>query len=144
MRRPWTIGIAIFLAAVIGFSTLAWAAGWDGPDRNHTDTIQVVGANGQPLPDNTTVIVNTGHDRDGFRPFFLFPLFFFLGLFLLFRFVFFRGRIGPPGWNRNGWNSATAPPWFDEWHRRSHEESWDRSTTKSDSATDVSQAKPEP
>lgn len=127
MRRPVWIGLIIFVAAVIGISTLAWASDWDGPDRDHntTRTIQVTGADGQPLPPNTTVIVNDDGGHRGFRPFFLFPLFFFFGIFLLFRFIFFRERIGPPGWSRGGWNSQTAPPWFDEWHRRSHETSWD-------------------
>jgi hypothetical protein len=141
MRRPFATGIVIFFAAILGLSTLAWATDWDGPDRHDTNTIEVTGANGQPLPDNTTVIVNSDRDRDGFRGFFLFPLFLIFGLFLLFRFVFFRERIGPPGWSRNGWNTATPPPWFDEWHRRYHEQSASRSTTKNDAANDVT---PEP
>jgi hypothetical protein len=57
----------------------------------------------------------------GFFPFgfFLFPLF-FIGLLLLLRGAFWRGRWGGPGPGHHEWRGG--PPRFEEWHRRMHEE----------------------
>jgi hypothetical protein len=121
MRRWSFVLVAVLGLVILGGIVAAIASDrdWDGRDRWHDDEVtRVVGANGEE-----TIIV---HDND--RPFF-FPGILFVPLFFLFFFgiaraIFWRGR-GP--WGGGPWNGGPggpgagyAPPWFDEWHRRSH------------------------
>jgi len=52
---------------------------------------------------------------------FLFFPFFFIGLFVLFRLAFFRRWGGHHHGHHGPW-SGEAPPMFEDWHRRQHEE----------------------
>ena len=106
MQRSFAIALLAFSLVIATVATLAWVTDWDGPDRDRTQTIRVVGEDGQPLPPDTTVIVEADRDwRPGF-PFglFFFPLIFIFGFFFLAR--LFDGR---RGWNGPGGPQGPAP-----------------------------------
>lgn len=102
-------GVAAVLAIAAG---IAWAAGWDGPDRDreHTVTYTVVDDDGVPIEDGSRVLLV---ERDGFDgppfPFFpIFPLLVVGGVVLTIALVRRGGGPRGPGGR------------FDEWHRRAH------------------------
>jgi hypothetical protein len=124
MKRPLIIALLVATVLIAGAATLAWATGWDGPDRDRTQTIRIVTADGSALPPDTTVIVNADRDwRPGF-PFglFFFPFFVILGIFLVSRLVSgghgWRGPHGPGG------PGGPPPAWFEQMHAHSHEADW--------------------
>lgn len=118
MKRPFAIALLAFAIIVAGVATIAWATDWDGPDRNRTQTIQIVGEDGQPLPPDTTVIVEADRGWGPGFPFGLlfFPFFLFLGFFLLARLAG-----GGRGWNGQGGHRGPPPDWFQQAHRSAHE-----------------------
>ena len=133
MRRTMAIGLAILaVVAVVGIGVAAYSAGVDeGISRElaqRGDTDQVVRVVGHGY----------GYGRGfGFGfPFglILFPLL-VIGIVLLVRGAFWRGRWGGPGWGPGGYGPGGPwgpsgyghrGPWgaqatFDDWHRRQHE-----------------------
>jgi hypothetical protein len=130
MRRSMAIGLAILaVLAVVGIGVAAYSAGVDeGMSRElaqRGDADQVVRVVGHGY---------YGWGRGFGFPFglILFPLF-VIGIVLLVRGAFGRGRWGGPGWwgpgYRPGGPGGYGPPgpWggpaaFDDWHRRQHEQ----------------------
>jgi hypothetical protein len=131
MRRTMAIGLAILgVLAVVGIGVAAYSAGVDEgvsrelAQRGGTDEVVRVVGHGYGY----------GYGRGFGFPFglILFPLF-VIGIVLLIRGAFGRGRWGGPGWWGPGGYRAGGPggygppgPWggpagFDEWHRRQHE-----------------------
>jgi hypothetical protein len=132
MRRTMVVGAAILaVLAVIGIGVVAFNAGIDeGMSRELArtgDSDQVVRVVGHGY--------GWGYGRGFGFPFglILFPLF-VIGLVLLVRGAFWRGRWGgPPRWGPGGWSPGgpggygPPGPWggpaaFDEYHRRLHEQ----------------------
>ena len=128
MRRTMMIGAVILaVVAVVGIGVAAFNAGvHEGISRQlarggDDQVVRVVGH-------------GWGYGRGFGFPFglILFPLF-VVGLVLLVRGAFWRGRWGGPGWGYGpGGPGGYGPPgpWgqggpamFDEWHRRLHEQS---------------------
>jgi len=131
MRRTMVVGAAILaVLAVIGIGVAAFNAGLDeGISRElarsgDTEVVRVVGHGW-----------GYGYGRGFGFPFglILFPLF-VIGIVLLVRGAFWRGRWGGPRWGGPGGWGPGGPagygppgPWggpagFDEYHRRLHEE----------------------
>ena len=127
MRRTMVVGAAVLaVLAVIGIAVVAFNAGIDeGVSRQ----LATSGETGQ-------VVRVVGHGW-GYGPGFgfpfgliLFPLF-VIGIVLLVRGAFWRGRWGGPRWGGPGWGlGGYGPPgpWggpagYDEYHRRLHEQS---------------------
>lgn len=120
MKRPLAIALLAFSLVIATVATIAWATDWDGPDRDRTQTIRVVGEDGQPLPPDTTVIVEA--DR-GWGPGFPFGLIFFPFVLLFGFFVLTRIASGGRGWNGgNGPGGHRGPPpgWFEQMHQNAH------------------------
>jgi hypothetical protein len=132
MRRMMVVGAAILaVLAVVGIGFAAYNAGFDeGISRElaRSGDPDVVGVVGHPY--------GWGYGRGFGFPFglILFPLF-VIGLVLLLRGAFARGRWGGPprwwgpgGWGPGGPGGYGPPgPWggqsaFDEYHRRLHEQ----------------------
>ena len=128
MRRTMVVGAAILaVLAVIGIGVAAFNAGIDeGVSRQVAsgDTGQVVRVVGPGW--------GWGYGRGFGFPFglILFPLF-VIGIILLVRGAFWRGRWGGPRWGGpGGWGPGSygpPGPWggpagFDEYHRRLHEQ----------------------
>ena len=129
MRRTMVVGAAILaVLAVIGVGVAAFNAGIDeGVSRqlaSSGDTGQVVRVVGHGW--------GYGYGRGFGFPFglILFPLF-VIGIVLLVRGAFWRGRWGGPRWGGPGWGPGGGygppGPWggpagFDEYHRRLHEQ----------------------
>jgi hypothetical protein len=129
MRRTMLVGAAILaVLAVIGIGVVAYNAGFDeGVSRQLA-----------PSGDGDRVVRVVGHGWGYGRGFgfpfglILFPLF-VIGIVLLLRGAFWRGRWGgPPGWwgpgygpggpggyGPGGWGGPAA---FDEYHRRLHQQ----------------------
>jgi hypothetical protein len=123
MKRPLTITLLVATILIAGAATLGWATGWDGPDRDRTQTIRIVTADGSALPPDSTIIVDADN---GWRPGFPFGLFFFpffviFGIFLVSR--LFGGRRGWHGPNGPG---GPPPGWFEQMHLKSHEAEWNK------------------
>jgi hypothetical protein len=133
MRRTMVVGAAILaVLAVIGIGVAAFNAGIDeGMSRELARTGD---------PDRVVRVVGHGYGWGYGRGFgfpfglILFPLF-VIGLVLLIRGAFWRGRWGGPprwwgpgGWSPGGPGGYGPPgPWggpaaFDEYHRRLHEQ----------------------
>jgi hypothetical protein len=128
MRRTMVVGAVILaIVAVVGIGLAAFNAGIDeGVSRQLAqsgDTQQVVRFYGHGW--------GYGYGRGFGFPFglILFPLF-IIGIVLLVRGAFWRGRWGGPRWGGPGWGpGGYGPPggWggpqaFDEYHRRLHEQ----------------------
>jgi hypothetical protein len=123
MKRPLVLVLLAMSLVIATVATIAWATDWDGPDRNRTQTIRVVGEDGKPLPPDTTVIVEA--DR-GWGPGFPFGLFFF-PIFLLFGFlVLARFASGGRGWSGPGGHRGPPPGWFEQMHLNAHEAEWNK------------------
>ncbi|HEU4396644.1 MAG TPA: hypothetical protein VFU54_02255 [Actinomycetota bacterium] len=144
MRRAMVIGVVLLaILAGVGIGVAAYNAGVsegvaDGLRQSGQDTqmVRVVGP-------------RFGHGYGygyGFFPFglILFPLL-VIGVILLVRGVFWRGRWGGPGYGPGGWGYGPPGPWghggpqrFEEWHRRQHDQPSDQ---PSDQAGDQSTEK---
>jgi hypothetical protein len=123
MKRPIIIALLVATVLIAGAATLAFVTGWDGTDRDHTQTIRIVNGDGSALPPDSTIIVNADRDwRPGF-PFgiFFFPFFLLFGIFLVSR--LFGGRRGWYGPNGQG---GPPPAWFEQMHLKAHEAEWNR------------------
>lgn len=131
MRRPVLFNILFATLLIAGVATVGLVFGWDGPDRDRTQTIRIVTGDGSALPPDSTIIVNAD---DGWRPgfpfgFFFFPFFLLFGIFLVTRLAWGGGR---HGWNgRSGAGGPDGPPpgWFEQMHLRAHEAEWNKSST---------------
>ncbi len=125
MRRPLLITFLAATLLIAGVATIAWATGWDGPDRDRTQTIRIVNGDGSALPPDSTIIVSADNDwRTGFPfGFLFFPFFLLFGFFLISRLAWGgrRGWNGPPG-PRDP--DGPPPAWFEEMHDKSHEVAW--------------------
>jgi hypothetical protein len=127
MSRRIVLGILLAIVLIAGAVGLGLTAYNYGVAQGLADSgrLGVEGWRGMPF-------VPFMHYGWGFRPFgfgfgflgCLFPLFFFLLLFLLIRGLFWR----PWGW-RGGWGGpwghggkweGHVPPAFEEWHKRAH------------------------
>jgi hypothetical protein len=127
MRRTMVVGAVILaVLAVIGIGVAAFNAGVDeGISRElahsgNAETVRIVGH-------------GWGYGRGFGFPFglILFPLL-VIGIVLLLRGAFWRGRWGGPRWGGPGWGpggpggpgygSWGGPAGFDEYHRRLHEQ----------------------
>lgn len=120
MRRHW-IGVVILVVLIVGAVGAAsnWGDGDWGPN-GHTTVTRIDNADGSAIAGGNTVVIETNRGGSFFFPFgFLLLLLLFFGFFAFMR----RGRrfSGRPGWGRHGMDTATPPPWFDDWHRRAHE-----------------------
>jgi hypothetical protein len=124
MRRGLIIGVALLaVLAVTGIVVGAYNVG-----LHHAVTQELVRSG-----DRGEVVRGWGYGPGyGFFPFgfILFPLF-VVGIILLLRGLFWRGRWGGPGgWGGYGPGGYGPGPWgqtpwqqqFDEWHRRQHEQ----------------------
>ena len=130
MRRTMVVGAVILaIVAMVGIGFAAFNAGVDegisrdlAQSENGAQVVRVVGHG-----------YGWGYGRGFGFPFglILFPLF-FIGIVLLVRGAFFRGRWGGPRWwgpggYGPGGPGGYGPPWggpqaFDEYHRRLHEQ----------------------
>jgi hypothetical protein len=130
MRRTMVVGAVILaVLAVVGIGVAAFNAGVDeGISRQlahsgNAETVQIVGRGW-----------GWGYGRGFGFPFglILFPLL-VIGIVLLLRGAFWRGRWGGPRWGGPGWGPGGPGygygygPWggsagFDEYHRRLHEQ----------------------
>ena len=114
--RYWIVAGVLALIVGVGIAGAIWGDGDWGPHRDDVVT-RSVAADG-----TETIVIQEGHR--GFFPFgiFLFPLVIF-GSVLLFRALAFRGPWGGNGpWTPGGPRAGNPPGWFEEWHRRAHQE----------------------
>jgi len=125
MRRTMVIGLVLLaIVAAVGIGVGAYNFGLS------EGVSQELARSGEP--DRVVRVVGHGYGYGrGFGfPFglILFPLL-VLGIVLLLRGAFWRGRWGGPGWGPGGPGGYGPPdPWgrggpaaFEEWHRRQHE-----------------------
>jgi hypothetical protein len=135
MRRAMVIGVVILaILAAIGIGVGVYNAGVD------QGVAEGVRQSGQGTQVVRVIGPRFGHGYGygyGFFPFglILFPLL-IIGIILLVRGAFWRGRWGGPGrWGPGGWGYGPPGPWgqygpqrFEDWHRRQHDPTIDRPT----------------
>jgi hypothetical protein len=124
MRRTMVIGLVVLaILAAVGIGVGAYNAGV-------SEGLQQSGQGAQVVR-----VVGPGYGPGfGFFPFglILFPLF-VIGIAVLVRGAFWRGRwggpgSGPGGYGRPGPWGPGGPQRFEEWHRRQHEQSTDQAS----------------
>jgi hypothetical protein len=116
--NKWIISALIVAVVGIGGALAFWSHDGDwGPNNRDVVTRSVA-------PDGTETIVIQNSNRHFFPfGFFVFPLVLFFTIFAL-RGLAFRGRWRASGpWMYGPAGATGMPGWFDEWHRRAHNES---------------------
>ncbi|HVD28798.1 MAG TPA: hypothetical protein VNC79_09895 [Mycobacteriales bacterium] len=133
MRRAMVIGVVLLtILAGIGIGVAAYNA---GVSEGVAEGLRQSGQDAQAV---RVVGPRFGHGYGygyGFFPFglILFPLL-VIGIILLVRGVFWRGRWGGPGYGPGGYGWGPPGPWghgggpqrFEDWHRRQHDQPGDR------------------
>jgi hypothetical protein len=154
MRRAMVIGVVLLaILAGIGIGVAAYNAGLD------TGVAEGLRQSGQDAQVVRVAGPRFGHGYGygygfGFFPFglILFPLL-VIGIILLVRGAFWRGRWGGPGYGPGGWGGYGPPgPWgqggpqrFEDWHRRQHDQTSDRpSDQPKDQTTEQQRGRGEP
>jgi hypothetical protein len=146
MRRAMVIGVVLLaILAGIGIGVAAYNAGLD------TGVAEGLRQSGQDAQVVRVAGPRFGHGYGygygfGFFPFglILFPLL-VIGIILLVRGAFWRGRWGGPGYGPPGPWGQGGPQRFEDWHRRQHDQTSDRpSDQPKDQTTEQQRGRGEP